>query len=85
MKTTSNGRRPQNIKSGKSWLMNSKGEIRGKFRGNLECGSAQPSLLFIFNIWYYAHNAMHRIKCIEYNVYNMMHRIQCIQCKEYNA
>jgi hypothetical protein len=33
--------------------MKSKGEIRGKLRGNLEGGSAQPSLLFfsIF-IWH---------------------------------
>ena len=30
------------------WLMSSKGEIRGKLRGNLECGSAQPSLLYGF-------------------------------------
>ena len=28
--------------------MSSKAEFRGKLRGNLECGSAQPSLLFIY-------------------------------------
>ena len=36
MKTTSNGRQPQ-------------GEIIGYLRGNLECGSAQPSL-FSFSV-----------------------------------
>jgi hypothetical protein len=44
-KTTSNGRQPQNIKTGISHQplyqdMSSYGE----FGGNLECGSAQPSL-----------------------------------------
>jgi hypothetical protein len=28
----------------------SKGEIRGKLRGNLECGSAQPSLFNLFSV-----------------------------------
>ena len=32
------------------WLKSSKGEIWGKFRGHLECGSAQPSL-FLFPVW----------------------------------
>ena len=35
MKTNSNGRQPKNVNS------------RVKLRGNLECGSAQPSLLFV--------------------------------------
>ena len=39
----------KNIENGISlyqlWLMSSKEEIWGKLRGNLECGSAQPSLL----------------------------------------
>ena len=44
MKTTSHGRRPQNIKGGTS-------QFRGKLRGNLECGSAQPSLFtFSFGV-----------------------------------
>jgi hypothetical protein len=53
-KTTSKGRRPQIIKSGISQqqmyqdILSSWGEIRGKPRGNLECGSAQPSLFRIF-------------------------------------
>jgi hypothetical protein len=44
MKTTSNGRIPQNIKGGISHNPGMDCEIRGKPRGNLECGSAQPSL-----------------------------------------
>ena len=36
MKTNSNGRQPKNVNS------------RVKLRGNLECGSAQPSLLYGF-------------------------------------
>ena len=49
MKTTSTGRRPQNIKSGISqqplYGMSSEGEIIG----NLECGSAQPSLFSMYD------------------------------------
>ena len=40
MKTTSNGRRPQNIDNE---LTSSYVEIKGKLRWYLECGSAQPS------------------------------------------
>jgi hypothetical protein len=41
MKTTSNGRQPQHFKRRISF----EGKIGGKLRGNLKCGSAQPSLL----------------------------------------
>ena len=37
-------RRWSQNKKGNMWFKSSKGEIRRKHRGNLECGSAQPSL-----------------------------------------
>ena len=39
-------RRKDDLKASRMWLMSSWVEIRGKLRGNLECGSAQPSLFF---------------------------------------
>ena len=75
MKMTSNGRQPQNIKSGISqqpsywsWLMNSKGEIRGKLRWSLECGSAKPSLLFnIFEVVFHSQKDVSRLPFEEKN------------------
>jgi hypothetical protein len=56
-KMTSNGKWPHKIKSRVSqqplyWmrLMGFEGEIRGELIGNLECGSAQPSLFGYLNI-----------------------------------
>ena len=42
------------LKACRMWLMNSYGEVRGKLRGNLECGSAQPSLFYpiLISPWY---------------------------------
>ena len=47
MKTTSNGRRPKNIWN-ISATINIGSYSNGKHRENLECGSAQPSLLHTF-------------------------------------
>ena len=47
MKMTSNGRRPQVERCAQSvqnMTFEFLGETRGKLRGNLECGSAHPSL-----------------------------------------
>ena len=55
VKTTSNYRRcKDDIKACSMWLMSSWEEIRGKLggklRGNIDCGSAQPSLFSNFSI-----------------------------------
>ena len=69
MKTTSNGRQrtiydrrwPQN-KKGNMWFKSSKGGIRGRHRGNLECGSAQPSLYSLkFLCFYLFHSFIENI------------------------
>jgi hypothetical protein len=53
MKTISNGRRTKKklkIENTVS-LLTYEGGIRGKLRGNFECGSAQPSLFSFTLVW----------------------------------
>ena len=54
------------------WLMSSYGEFRGKLRGNLKCGYAQPSL-FIYLFQMMSHKVYIFINCIHINLYQSIY------------